>query len=257
MTLRPKYNLAEVARKSVADGKLQAALDELPHGVPVHIIGAGPSALRFDPDDWPGPKVIILLNKAVEPFKDIGDIHVMIEENVWLQDWAVQDPAFRGLTVMAEGCAERADVDSYGQGFWNRVLWCRRTQWVGQDLSVVGKGLILFHCYGGVALQSIHIARILEASEYHCWGLEQWFPNGQQHFDGANPYRFGMGGLTAAVTFDIVDGEPISGKGPHLSTSFYIASSQAIRKVCKAAGIQLISHADVSLLEPESFKELK
>ena len=255
--MRPKYNLLNVAQCSVRDGKLQAALDSLRHRIPVHIIGAGPSALSFVPDDWPDPKFVIVLNKAVEPFKEVADMHVMIEENVWEYDWAVQDPPFNGYTVLAEGCAERADVKSYSEGFWNRALWCRRTQYKGQSLHEVGQGLILYHCYGSVALQAIHIARILEASEYHVWGVELWFPHGQQHFDGANPYKFTTDGLTKMVQFDIVNGEPVSGSGPFLSTGFYIMSSQAIRKVCAKAGIELIDHSKAGLLRPESLEEMR
>jgi len=248
-------NLANIAQSSVRDGKLQAALDALPHHQDVHIIGGGPSANLFNPDDHPDA-FIILLNKAVELFRDIGHMHVMVEDTVWLFDWAVQDPAFRGLTVMAEACAVKAPADAYGAGFWNKVLWTRRTSWKRQDLSTVGKGLIQIAGFGGVALNAIHIAHILEARSYHTWGIELWFPHGQQHFDGATPYSDGPL-RESMVKFDIIDGRAISGGGPFESTNFFIGTSQAIRKVCKHEGITLVDHAPVGLLNPESLIPLR
>jgi len=243
--------LKNIAQASHRNNLLDATLQGKYIGQDIHIIGSGPSATRFKDYDATND-VVIVLNAAAKYFPD-ADVHLAVENNVWLFDWSINDPPFRGITVLSVDCAESAPVDAYSPGFWNRVLWCHRANWK-KNLSIRERGMGLFRVggFGGSSLCAIHLACIMGASKLHTWGTEFYFPNGEQHFYGDKPY-VKTDDIVSLVDFEIVDGEPVTGAGKYQSTSFFVGCSCAIRKVVKHHGVELIDHSG-GLLNPAEMK---
>ena len=244
-------NIANIAHISAVSNRLAFHVYGCASGRPVHIIASGPSAATYTPDP---DAYVIVCNAAVQQYGHLADLHVMIEEMVWVFPWAKPTDAFRGRTVLDMGCARNIPDDlrdEVGAHWWNQAIWTRRQNYTdGQDLSVMGDGPVQVHSmFGGVGLCAIHIGCAANKMHtIHTWGMELHFPNGQQHFYGDRPYAPGNQ-LTSCVSFDIADGEPVIGDGPYTSTPFFIRASQAIRHVVQSSGVDLVDHGG-GLLNP-------
>jgi len=251
MTKNRKPNLPNMAAKSHRDNDIDAKLKGKYHGKSIHIIGCGPSAMMFAGN---ADEPVIVLNAAAKYWPD-ADVHLAVENNIWMFDWAVNDPAFRGITVLSVDCARSAPVDAYGSGWWRRVVWTHRANWK-KTYSIFERGNGLFRVggFGGSALCAIHLAMIMGGggTKVHTWGTEFYFPNGEQHFYGDKPY-VKTDDIVSLVDFEIVDGEPVTGAGKYQSTSFFVGCSCAIRKVVKHHGVELIDHSG-GLLNPAEMK---
>ena len=248
-------DILKLAQGSHIRGDLAKHLHSIALGRPVHIIGSGPSAddYVYDPSAY-----VIVTNSAVHKWGHIAHLHVMIEVQVWLFPWSLNQGDFKGKTVMAIDCGGKTlSVDArnaYSDSWWKDALWAKRRLYQnGEDLRELDSGPVQLGGRGGVGSCAVHFGQIAnQGGEIHCWGMEFYFPDGKQHYDDLSPYTR-SGGITGLVNFDIIDGEPNSGAlgrdGPYVSTPFFIASSQGIRKMCRLSGVHLIDHSG-GLLDP-------
>ena len=246
------FNLHTVAQTSHHRGDLAKYITSVAYGRPVHVIGSGPSALNYvhDPDAY-----VIVTNAAVQKWGHLADLHVMIEAQVWVFPWALDQGEFGGRTVLALDCIGKNMPDearrAYSDRWWQSALWAKRHLYhKGMDMTELGSGPVQFAGRGGVGMCAIHLGNVANrGGEIHTWGMEFYFPDGVQHFYGDTPYGDTQSS-TGLVSFAIIDGEACSGvDGPYISTPYFIASSQAIRKWCRLADINLIDHSG-GLLEP-------
>jgi hypothetical protein len=177
---------------------------------------------------------------------------------VWNFPWALSQGKFKGKTVLAIDCGGKtlsADArKAYPDKWWKNALWAKRRLYQpGEDLRELNGGPVQPSARGGVGSCAVHFAQMAnQGGEIHTWGMEFYFPDGQQHYDDLAPYTHD-GGITGLVHFDIIDGEPNSGdlgaNGPYLSTPFFITCSQCIRKMCRLSDVHLIDHSG-GLLNP-------
>ena len=109
-----------------------------------------------------------------------------------------------------------------------------------------------------LGLAAIGMAAGMGATEIHTWGMEYYFPDGEQHWDGAKPYlvsdRPAQTEAERLIQFDIDNGEYANGvseqlgfpngRGSYYGTDYFCRSAEQILNIMdENAGIRLIDHS--------------
>jgi hypothetical protein len=224
-------------------------------GQRVYVLGNGPSTTKFDIANIPAGSQVIACNGALALCQQ-ADVWLTSESTVYRFDWFYGHGDFAGAVVWEQHCANGAAyLSAYPDDFLRRVLWHNRRELnAGFDIRRQGDGLVYVRgavegeCYGTVALQAIHLAGIMGAAEVHLYGVELYFPAGQQHADGWQPYTVDGPEQVRIVRFNLVDSVPVPDpEGQFGSTPFFIDSAAAIQTVLAhpgAAGLKVVDHSD-------------
>jgi len=220
----------------------------------VHVVGAGPSAKRFVPDGNP----VIALNKAITLVD--ADVWLVVEGHAvrydWMKQWVGKFPGKAVFTTVLSTFVEHEERNSVEPGWWESVLWTIRLPYKG-DLrecgnGLVGKGGMLA---GGAGLCGVNLAAIMIGDrpvEIHTWGMELYFPDGVQHFDGDKPYlpcgeRSDWKVLAESeVRFDWDGKRAVVRPGGELKgTKYFIDCAEAIVEIVgEQKDFKLIDHSD-------------
>jgi hypothetical protein len=252
-------DLAQRASPPLGDA-LGDSLGAAAAGGAVYVIGNGPSAARFDPAKFPPGSRVIVCNGAIALYPQ-ADVWLTSESTVYLFEWFYGHESFAGAAVWEQFCTNGASyLSAYPGAFLRRVLWHNRRELNDSfDIRRQGDGLVYVEgtlegeAYGSVALQAIHLAGIMGASEAHLFGAELFLPDGQQHADGWQPYGSAGPDHVQPVTFRLEGDTPVEDPaGPFTSTPFFLESAAAIRTVLAhpgAAGLRVIDHS-AGLLSP-------
>ena len=218
-------------------GVVQSKLEGMAKSGVVHIVGCGPSASQFSRDDIGEDDIVISCNASVSICTP--DVALMVEGVCVNQPWFEDVLNFPGIKVL--DCAIASQLASRearkrSANYWREILWVRRRAYnEGEDLSQIGLGLVYVEKHGvirgTVTAQAVHLAKVMGAHTVHLYGVELYFPDGQQHFYDGQVYTEGN------------TPESLTLYGDKWSTPYFMESAGAIRKVAEAAGVQMVDHS--------------